>query len=56
MYAEIIAKNCIKWHDSCDRPTDRPTDRPILQTYSSVIFACDKTEYSKKSGLLLLGT
>ena len=54
MYAEIIAKNCIiiKWHDSCDRPTDRPT----LQTYSSVIFACDKIEYFKKSGLLLFGT
>ena len=26
------------------------------QTYSSVVFACNKIEYFRKSGLLLFGT
>ena len=43
-------KNINNWHTNCNQPTN------LSYTAKAVIFPCDKTEYYKRSRLLLSGT
>ena len=47
-------KNINNWHTNCNQPTNQPTN--LSYTAKAVIFPCDKTEYYKRSRLLLSGT